>query len=139
MYIETKRPRGRKMRSATRAGLLRASQSWAARVEYRFERSAKSSRLRYEWWRGGSRRGPHGPPAPRGLIRREVLRGGEAGPRAGPDPLRELPRQRHRLVGGLGIDHEDLVGPLDALEARPESLLLVPRDDRDRQPRPRPR
>src|SRR3989304_4338283 len=131
MYIETKRPRGRKMRSATRAGLLRASQSWAARVEYRFERSAKSSRLRDEGGGGGA---PRGPPAPRGLTPREVLRACEAGPRAGPDPLRELPRQRHRLVGGLGIDHEDLVGPLDALEARPESLLLVPRDDRDRQP-----
>ena len=45
------------------------------------------------------------------------------------DLVGELAGDLHRLVGGLRVDHHDLVGPRHALEARAQALLLVPGDD----------
>jgi len=73
-------------------------------------------------------------PLPHRLLQGKVLLHGEARPRPDPDPVRELPRHLHGLVRGLGVHDDDLVGPGDALQARAEPLLLVPGDDRRREP-----
>ena len=70
-------------------------------------------------------------PLPRRLLDREVLLHREARPRPNPHAIRELPGERRGLVGGLRVDHHDLVRPGHALEAGAQPLLLVPRDDGD--------
>src|SRR5207249_4430289 len=63
------------------------------------------------------------------LLEGEVLLGGEPGPRPDPDAVGELARDLARLVTGLGVHHDELVGPGQALEAGPEPLFLVEGDD----------
>src|SRR5919109_4286704 len=58
-----------------------------------------------------------------------------AGPRTHDDVIRELARDAGRLVLGFGVDHDELVGPGDGLEARADALLLVLRDDHHREAR----
>ena len=61
------------------------------------------------------------------------------GPGPHPDAVGELPGERDRLVGGLGVHDDDLVGPGHALEAGAQALLLVPRHDGHGEPRHRAR
>src|SRR5439155_3399943 len=63
------------------------------------------------------------------LLEGEVLLGGEPGPRSDPNAVGELARDLARLVTGLGVHHDELVGPGQALEAGPEPLFLVEGDD----------
>ena len=70
------------------------------------------------------------------LLEGEVLLGGEPGPRPDPNAVRELARDLDRLVARLGVHHDQLVGPGQALEAVAQALFLVERDDdrRDAEP-----
>ena len=68
-------------------------------------------------------------PVAAGLGEAEVLLGGEAGPRPHDQAVREVARDLCGLVLRLGIDHDQLVGPRHALQARTQPILLVERDD----------
>ncbi len=67
-----------------------------------------------------------------GLVHGEVLLGGEARPGPHEDPVGESARDLDRLVVRLGVDHDDLVGPGQAGQARAQALLFVPGDDHRR-------
>jgi hypothetical protein len=55
------------------------------------------------------------PGSPR-VLQGGVLLAGEARPWSHPHPVREFPGELHGLVGGLGIHHDDLVGPGHAFQ-----------------------
>ena len=78
-------------------------------------------------------------PVAAGLRETEILLRGKAGPGPHDHSVRELPGDLHGLVLRLGVDHDQLVRPRHALQARAQPLLLVQRDDDDGQARVRHR
>src|SRR5262249_29595638 len=74
-------------------------------------------------------------PVPRREVDRGVLLERVTGPRPDDDVIGELARDGRRLVLGLRVDDDDLVGPGDRLQAGAQALFFVARDDGDRKAR----